>query len=271
METMGFNVRREPGCWLRCSICSRLPVSDMITHPWDGGEPRGSFTKEVAELETLSRTLRRCPQCGWYYAVEYERDSDHHMANDSYEIMRRMVPAEAGESVKAGERGGITARRWVHARRRYSGCERSHHQHWRGLCRIVTRPQVAGHQHHHDGHRPLGRKKGAQRPVGTGLKQKQLTSAESQVLPTAPTCQLKLASGCGGEGRIPGQIAEKLAGRRFKNWDEFREAFWKEVAADPVLTPQFNKRNRTLMAQENRPLRLSFNTWARIRRLRSTT
>ncbi len=82
----------------------------MVTHPWDGGEPQGSFAKEVSQLETLSRTLRRCPQCGWYYAVEYERDSDHYMANDSYEIVRRMVPAEAGESVKAGERARFEAR-----------------------------------------------------------------------------------------------------------------------------------------------------------------
>jgi len=40
-------------------------------------------------------------------------------------------------------------------------------------------------------------------------------------------------------GRIPGQIAERLAGRSFESFDEFREAFWQEVANDPVLSQQF--------------------------------
>ena len=40
-------------------------------------------------------------------------------------------------------------------------------------------------------------------------------------------------------GRVPGQIAEKLAGREFESFDAFRQAFWKEVAKDPVLGGQF--------------------------------
>ncbi|MGN1976547.1 HNH endonuclease signature motif containing protein, partial [Yersinia enterocolitica] len=38
---------------------------------------------------------------------------------------------------------------------------------------------------------------------------------------------------------IPAQIANKLRGRKFSNFDRFREAFWQEVANDPELSGQF--------------------------------
>jgi hypothetical protein len=43
----------------------------------------------------------------------------------------------------------------------------------------------------------------------------------------------------GNAGPIPEQIAKKLASRKFANFDEFREAFWKEVAADSDLSKGF--------------------------------
>ncbi|WP_036773428.1 HNH endonuclease signature motif containing protein [Photorhabdus australis] len=38
---------------------------------------------------------------------------------------------------------------------------------------------------------------------------------------------------------IPSQIADKLRGRRFNNFDDFRRAFWKEVGNDLELSKQF--------------------------------
>ncbi|NJJ59318.1 hypothetical protein HCF10_21830 [Pseudomonas grimontii] len=47
-----------------------------------------------------------------------------------------------------------------------------------------------------------------------------------------------------GEGApIPSQIADQLRGKEFKNFREFREAFWKAVANDPVLVRNFNNLN----------------------------
>ncbi|EMQ2082007.1 S-type pyocin domain-containing protein [Yersinia enterocolitica] len=49
-----------------------------------------------------------------------------------------------------------------------------------------------------------------------------------------------LAEAGKGQGApIPAQIADKLRGRKFSNFDRFREAFWQEVANDPELSGQF--------------------------------
>ena len=48
---------------------------------------------------------------------------------------------------------------------------------------------------------------------------------------------------------VPTRIAEKLVGREFRNFKAFRNAFWKEVVADPELANQFKKRNKTRMKQ----------------------
>jgi hypothetical protein len=51
-----------------------------------------------------------------------------------------------------------------------------------------------------------------------------------------------------GEGApIPSQIADQLRGKEFRNFREFRESFWKAVAGDPILSQQFNLRNRVRM------------------------
>lgn len=46
---------------------------------------------------------------------------------------------------------------------------------------------------------------------------------------------------------IPGQIADKLRGREFGNFDTFRRAFWLEVGKDPKLSKQFNSRNLSFL------------------------
>ncbi|WP_368894669.1 S-type pyocin domain-containing protein [Kluyvera ascorbata] len=42
---------------------------------------------------------------------------------------------------------------------------------------------------------------------------------------------------------IPSQIADKLRGRTFSNFDSFRQAFWLEVSKDPELSQQFRQHN----------------------------
>ncbi|MCP4529091.1 MAG: HNH endonuclease [Aestuariibacter sp.] len=57
----------------------------------------------------------------------------------------------------------------------------------------------------------------------------------------------------GNAGRIPGQIAAKLRGQSFDNFDEFRSTFWKAVADDPGLANQFTPANQRLMSNGQAP------------------
>lgn len=57
----------------------------------------------------------------------------------------------------------------------------------------------------------------------------------------------------GNLGRIPGQVARALQGRQFKNFDEFRSAFWEEVSKNPNLAGQFDPSGRTNMAGGKAP------------------
>ncbi len=41
-------------------------------------------------------------------------------------------------------------------------------------------------------------------------------------------------------GRVPAQIAEQLSGKEFRNFDHFREEFWRAASNDPVLRKQFD-------------------------------
>ena len=43
-----------------------------------------------------------------------------------------------------------------------------------------------------------------------------------------------------GEAPFPKQIAEKMYGRHYNNFNQFKADFWKEVAKDPVLSKQFS-------------------------------
>ncbi|MBA1377879.1 S-type pyocin domain-containing protein [Pseudomonas brassicacearum] len=51
-----------------------------------------------------------------------------------------------------------------------------------------------------------------------------------------------------GEGApISSQIADQLRGKEFRNFRKFRESFWRAVAADPILSQQFDQYNLELM------------------------
>jgi hypothetical protein len=59
-----------------------------------------------------------------------------------------------------------------------------------------------------------------------------------------------LAGASAGLGSpIPAQIADKLRGREFSRFDDFREAFWTAVSEDAGLSSQFNDNNRSRMAK----------------------
>ncbi|WGM04076.1 colicin-like bacteriocin tRNase domain-containing protein [Arsenophonus nasoniae] len=48
---------------------------------------------------------------------------------------------------------------------------------------------------------------------------------------------------------IPSQIADKLRGKKFNSFDEFRNKFWQEVSKDPELSKQFIPSNKKRMSQ----------------------
>jgi hypothetical protein len=55
-------------------------------------------------------------------------------------------------------------------------------------------------------------------------------------------------------GRVPAQIADKMRGQYFKNWDEFRGTFWKHVANDAILSKEFDILNLSRMQKGIAPL-----------------
>jgi hypothetical protein len=52
---------------------------------------------------------------------------------------------------------------------------------------------------------------------------------------------------------IPDRIADKLRGKKFRNFDDFRKQFWEEVSKDPELMKQFRRNNRTKMSKGKSP------------------
>ena len=52
----------------------------------------------------------------------------------------------------------------------------------------------------------------------------------------------------GNIGLIPQEVANKLSGRSFNSFDDFRSAFWKEVA-NSSYTSEFSTRNITRMSK----------------------
>ncbi|MCS5957716.1 S-type pyocin domain-containing protein [Klebsiella variicola subsp. variicola] len=52
---------------------------------------------------------------------------------------------------------------------------------------------------------------------------------------------------------IPSQIADKLRGREFANFDAFRRAVWDEVGKDTTLSNQFNGSNRKALSKGYSP------------------
>lgn len=53
---------------------------------------------------------------------------------------------------------------------------------------------------------------------------------------------------------MPKQVADKLSGRSFNNFDAFRSAFWKEMANDPAVARNFGQSNLTLMKDGKAPM-----------------
>jgi hypothetical protein len=58
----------------------------------------------------------------------------------------------------------------------------------------------------------------------------------------------------GNAGLFPAQVAEQLNGREFRNFNEFRAAFWKAVADTPSLASQFSPSNQAAMRNGNAPI-----------------
>ncbi|ECF1703904.1 TPA: HNH endonuclease [Salmonella enterica subsp. enterica serovar Enteritidis] len=52
---------------------------------------------------------------------------------------------------------------------------------------------------------------------------------------------------------VPQQVADKLRGKTFGNFDKFRAAFWESVANCPELNRQFSKSNVTRMQSGKAP------------------
>ncbi|EAV6897415.1 TPA: S-type pyocin domain-containing protein, partial [Salmonella enterica] len=48
---------------------------------------------------------------------------------------------------------------------------------------------------------------------------------------------------------VPDRIADKLSGKEFRNFDDFRKKFWEEVSKDPELSKQFSPGNKKRMSQ----------------------
>lgn len=57
----------------------------------------------------------------------------------------------------------------------------------------------------------------------------------------------------GNGAPIPAHIADKLRGKEFKNFDDFREALWLEVSKDPLLMEQFIKSNQDALRRGRSP------------------
>jgi len=57
----------------------------------------------------------------------------------------------------------------------------------------------------------------------------------------------------GAGAKIPTQIANALRGREFRDFDEFRTAFWKALSDTPELSSQFNDANKSLIAKGRAP------------------
>ncbi|WP_259772335.1 HNH/ENDO VII family nuclease [Moraxella cuniculi] len=58
----------------------------------------------------------------------------------------------------------------------------------------------------------------------------------------------------GNSAPVPKQVADKLSGRGFNNFGEFRSAFWKEMASDPAVAQNFDRSNLALMRQGKAPI-----------------
>ncbi|MGW8594794.1 colicin, partial [Providencia rettgeri] len=52
---------------------------------------------------------------------------------------------------------------------------------------------------------------------------------------------------------IPEQVANKLRGKKFNSFDEFRKAIWNEISKFPELIKNLSKNNKTLVSKGYSP------------------
>ncbi len=97
-------------------------------------------------------------------------------------------------------------------------------------------------------------------PADSGIKPIYVMFRDPRDVPGAATGKGQPVSGnwlgaaSQGEGApIPSQIADKLRGKTFKNWRNFREQFWIAVANDPELSKQFNPGSLAVMRDGGAP------------------
>lgn len=76
--------------------------------------------------------------------------------------------------------------------------------------------------------------------VGSARRAEPGVASHGGSLPTIKDGDTWLRGTDGNAGRVPSQIAEQLSGKEFRNFDHFREEFWKAAANDPVLRRQFD-------------------------------
>src|SRR5262245_18690821 len=58
----------------------------------------------------------------------------------------------------------------------------------------------------------------------------------------------------GTEQPTPTQVADRMKGRTFANFDAYRMAYWKAVSSVPELLSQFDSLNQTLISKGLSPL-----------------
>lgn len=97
-------------------------------------------------------------------------------------------------------------------------------------------------------------------PADSGIKPIYVMFRDPRDVPGAATGKGQPVSGnwlgaaSQGEGApIPSQIVDKLRGKTFKNWRDFREQFWIAVANDPELSKQFNPGSLAVMRDGGAP------------------
>ncbi len=76
--------------------------------------------------------------------------------------------------------------------------------------------------------------------VGSGRRAEPGVASHGGSLPTIGQGDTWLRGTSGNAGRVPSQVAEQLSGQEFRNFDHFRQEFWKAAANDPVLRRQFD-------------------------------
>ena len=89
-------------------------------------------------------------------------------------------------------------------------------------------------------------------PAGAGPRYQPGVATQDTPLP--PVTGPWLRGTEGNAGLIPGQVAEKLQGRSFSDFGEFRSAFWKATADVPELAAQFSNQNLARIQQGYAPI-----------------